>query len=392
MSQPIRIVHTSDVHLGRFFNFTRFSQGLQRARDLKFAFSKVVDFAIKNKADLFLLGGDIFDRVNPTNETRVFFIREMKRLYDAKIQCFAIAGNHDIPKSQLRDETALGEVSAAGFCHVFDNREKIESLKTNIRGTEITIHGKSYDPMNEFSSPLVNTNLKLDKGKHILLLHGAYVKGKPRPLNELPYQMQQHPIFESLLPKNLTYLALGHIHTPIIIQASNGAVVGVPGGLEILEKDESGKEKGFIFAEIGDSCKARFVAIEIRPTKLLQFEIKPEIKDVTNEITLFLEKNRNPKAIAWINLTGTITEEQYTNLDMRKLILAADACFFAYAFDRTQMEHARYGKIFAKYQIISPFQAVVDYVEKKMNNVSPETKLMYEKVLTKARTYLGESK
>ena len=387
----IKVVHTADLHLGKSFNFTRYFQGFKRSMDLLVAFSQIVEFAIKNKADIFLLSGDVFDKVNPSNETRVYFIRELKRLYDNGIICFAIAGNHDFPKAVARGETVLNEVEAAGLCHVFGDPEAIEKKTIKIRGFDVNVYGKPFNPLQETASPLENFTIKLGSGINIMMLHGAFVNGKPRGLEELPYQMQQHPIFESQLPKNLSYLALGHLHRPTIIETKEGAIVGNPGSPETLDRTEIEYGNSFIWAEFTQSsCKAKHISIKGRECKIFTYELKPEIDEVTTDINHFLEHNKSKEAIAWIDLTGKISEVQYRNFDMQQIINTADNYFFAYVFDRTQLQHEKYGKIFDKYKLTSPLQAVRDYVERKMKNLSKSQQELYLKALEKATKYFGD--
>jgi len=40
---------------------------LERKEDLNRNFAKIVDYALKNKPDLFLVSADVFDKILPTN-------------------------------------------------------------------------------------------------------------------------------------------------------------------------------------------------------------------------------------------------------------------------------------------------------------------------------------
>ena len=79
----IRIVHCTDIHLDKYFNYGDPVKGERRRRDVEANFVKIVDYAIKQKADIFLLTGDIFDRVKPSNFVRSFLANQVKRLSDA---------------------------------------------------------------------------------------------------------------------------------------------------------------------------------------------------------------------------------------------------------------------------------------------------------------------
>lgn len=78
----VKAIHCSDLHLDRNFNISNYKRRVQRKEDLNTNFKKIVDYAIKEKPDLFLISGDIYDKVSPTNYTQKFFIEQLKRLYD----------------------------------------------------------------------------------------------------------------------------------------------------------------------------------------------------------------------------------------------------------------------------------------------------------------------
>ena len=86
----MKIFHTSDLHLGR-----RRLDGRLPDQDLADAFGFIADQAIEEKADVFVLAGDLFDRpqVEPQNLRQAQEILE--RLKKAKIPVVAIEGNHD---------------------------------------------------------------------------------------------------------------------------------------------------------------------------------------------------------------------------------------------------------------------------------------------------------
>ena len=74
----LQILHCSDAHLDKSFNISNLARASQRKEDLYRNFSTVVDYALKNKPDLFLISGDVFDRISPTNTARVFLAKKVR--------------------------------------------------------------------------------------------------------------------------------------------------------------------------------------------------------------------------------------------------------------------------------------------------------------------------
>jgi len=96
------IVHTADSHLGltRYYRIDP-ETGLNiRLMDFCHAFRNVVDFVVENKPELFLISGDLFDKVNPTNFIRKFVQEELFRVSEARVDTFIIPGNHETPRTR----------------------------------------------------------------------------------------------------------------------------------------------------------------------------------------------------------------------------------------------------------------------------------------------------
>lgn len=88
----MRIIHTSDWHLGKSLeNFSRLDEQEKFCED----FVKLVE---DKKADIVLIAGDIYDTYNPSAAAESLFYRTIERLSDSgKRYVHIIAGNHDNP-------------------------------------------------------------------------------------------------------------------------------------------------------------------------------------------------------------------------------------------------------------------------------------------------------
>lgn len=85
----MRILHTSDWHLGRGLSGYDLSEAQQAA------VNQIIDTAIERKVELFILAGDIFDRTIPAVDDIRVFSAALKRLTDAGIKTVVTSGNHD---------------------------------------------------------------------------------------------------------------------------------------------------------------------------------------------------------------------------------------------------------------------------------------------------------
>ncbi|MEB3260411.1 MAG: exonuclease SbcCD subunit D [Cyanobacteriota bacterium] len=85
----MRILHTSDWHLGRSFH------GTSLLEEQAAALARIVALAEEGEVDAVLIAGDIYDRAIPPAEAVRLFNDTLARLRAAGAAVVAIAGNHD---------------------------------------------------------------------------------------------------------------------------------------------------------------------------------------------------------------------------------------------------------------------------------------------------------
>ena len=89
----MRILHTSDLHVGRTLG------NLSLLEDQAFALDQIADIARAENVDVVVIAGDIYDRAVPSAEAVALVDRFLVRLivHDER-KVLAIAGNHDSPE------------------------------------------------------------------------------------------------------------------------------------------------------------------------------------------------------------------------------------------------------------------------------------------------------
>jgi exonuclease SbcD len=85
----MRLLHTSDLHLGRSFH------GASLLEEQAEALDRIVELAREGAVDLVVIAGDLYDRAIPPAEAVSLFTHTLARLRSAGIAVVAIAGNHD---------------------------------------------------------------------------------------------------------------------------------------------------------------------------------------------------------------------------------------------------------------------------------------------------------
>ena len=85
----MRLLHTSDWHLGRTFH------GASLLDEQAEALDRIVLLAQQRAVDLVVIAGDLYDRAIPPAEAVSLFTETLARLRRAEVAVVAIAGNHD---------------------------------------------------------------------------------------------------------------------------------------------------------------------------------------------------------------------------------------------------------------------------------------------------------
>ena len=87
----MRLLHTSDWHLGRSFH------GVSLLQDQAAALERIAELAVEESVDLVVIAGDIYDRAIPPAEAVQLFNTTLATLRRGGTAVVAIAGNHDSP-------------------------------------------------------------------------------------------------------------------------------------------------------------------------------------------------------------------------------------------------------------------------------------------------------
>ena len=189
----VKFAHLADCHLG--------SWRQEELQELNFrSFQKVIERCIMEGVEFVLISGDLFDSTYPPIDILKESFAEFKKLYDAKIPVYIIAGSHDFSSS---GKTFLDVLEKVGFCKNIEDWEKQEDgrlkLKPYMHG-QIAIYGypgrKSgmeiddlskiyFDSINSFTIFMIHTTIKDVVGtipmdsveKHKLPLANYYAMG-----------------------------------------------------------------------------------------------------------------------------------------------------------------------------------------------------------------------
>jgi exonuclease SbcD len=401
----VTLIHVSDIHFGsgEVHGKINPATGLNiRFEDFVAALTKVVDYAIANKADIFLFSGDAYRNASPEPIYQKFFARELKRLSDASIQTLLVVGNHDqIMRSNSSHAMSVFQSLAVKGVMTIDKPMKI---KLDTANGAIQIIGLPHVTRHQLMTIEKYANLSAAAIDRILIEHiSDLLKGYYADLDpNLPTVVTAHMGVDSalsgieqelLIGYTLTfpaemfvdplvdYVALGHIHKHQIIKASEPAIV-YAGSLERVDFGEEKEDKGFLHVEVERGhCRYEFHSIQPRPFVTVAVNLVDAEEPMLKLVTAI---NKAMITGCVMRVRYTLIEPQLALIDEEKLRAAASQALTVRLHPEvTQtVSRARLPGL-TESSVTSPMTALETY----LNEVAPDRK---DALVERARGLMAE--
>ena len=101
----MRIIHTSDWHLGQYF------YGKSRANEHQQFLTWLLTQVTEHQIDAIIVAGDIFDTSTPPSYAREMYFEFIAKLQGTNCQLIILAGNHDSVAMLAESKTVLASLS-----------------------------------------------------------------------------------------------------------------------------------------------------------------------------------------------------------------------------------------------------------------------------------------
>lgn len=299
----MKILHTSDLHIGKYIGTYDLKE------DTEYVLNQVVDTAIRERVEVVLISGDVFDRPNPSEEAIKMYVSFLKALLDKNIKVITISGNHD---SGIR-LSAYKDILGKGYFVEGEFNSPMRKVSLN----------DEYGPVNFYMLPfftpfIVKSNLKLEKGlenydlamdeiikrenidisqRNIILAH-QFVAGFKFGGSEEDFSYSNGDeknvagvgIISLDKFQNFDYVALGHIHKP---QKISRETIRYSGSLLKYKTSEiDGPDKSVVIIDLKEKGN---IEVKLDPIKPLHPFVK--IEGLLSELT-----NTNPNENDYVYL------------------------------------------------------------------------------------------
>ncbi|WP_286261500.1 exonuclease SbcCD subunit D [Thalassotalea atypica] len=258
----MKILHTSDWHLGRQFH------NVSLLEDQQAVLEQLIQYLEKNPVDVVIVAGDIYDRSVPPTAAIELLNNVVKRICnELNIPMILISGNHD---GAERLGFGAEQMKGAGL-HIISNFDDMLTpvvINSEVAG-DVAFYGMPYnDPeqvrlafgaeskVSIFSHDQAHqllaekiTEQFSPEQRNVLISHcfvdGAIESESERPLSIGGSDRVSHEHF-----LNFDYVALGHLHQP---QKKGEDYIRYSGSLMKYSFGEQHQKKGFTLVDIDNN-------------------------------------------------------------------------------------------------------------------------------------------
>lgn len=282
----LRIIHTSDIHLGA--KFTALGENARAQRQaLEQSFAAIVDLAISSKANLFLIAGDLFDSNFPSQRTVAFVKEQLKRLNGERIYVVILPGTHDCLSKEsiyIRENFGLDLLYVYVFSDPGTTSIELPDIDATVFAKANVSNKSSESPVAFLAAAQGNAKTKYK----IAMAHGSVqIEGKAAP-DDMPIT------FREIAESGMHYIALGHWHG-----AQDVSFGSVPawyaGSPEITyQEGKGGLGQGYALSvDIIDAAQVKPVKISQKTVKEVEIDMQiyENIENVVHELGKMEDKN-----------------------------------------------------------------------------------------------------
>lgn len=331
----MRIIHTSDWHLGQHF------YGKSRAKEHQQFLNWLIEQSQSQNIDAIIVAGDIFDTGTPPSYAREMYFDFIAKLHQTRCQLVVLAGNHDSVAMLSESQKLLQQLSTRVISAVSDDINEqvfvLNSLKTDqkavicaipfIRPRDIlkSYTGQSandkqrslqqaismhYQHLFEQAQVLSNKH-KVDDARLPIIATGHLTTiGASSSESVRDIYIGTLEAFPASEFPDADYIALGHIHRPQKVTKSEH--IRYSGSPIALSFDEAKTQKSIVIVELThansskkEPSKAELSKVELTRSELTKVEtcnvpcfqplamVKTKLETLSEDITALVKSHND---------------------------------------------------------------------------------------------------
>lgn len=303
----MKFAHLSDCHLGGW------RQPELQQLNIE-AFEKAIKTCIEEQVEFILFSGDLFDSAFPPIEILKETFSEFRKLKDAGIKSYVIAGSHDYSVS---GKTFLEVLEKAGFCEIC----KYEDIGTD-ENKEIILKPIIHKSYHIYGYPGKKSGLEVQDLKKIKINESYQENFRILMLHTTIKEVAKGLPIESIdfleLPK-ADYYALGHIHINFEKEINGKPAIysgpTFPNNFKELEELKNGS---FYIIDVEGYTKIIRKQINLKEVELVEIELENSLTG-TEKIISELEKRQLNDKIVLLKIYGTLNQGKTSDIKFQEI-------------------------------------------------------------------------
>lgn len=292
----MKLMHLSDLHLGKLV--------LEQSMidDQKYILNQIIDIVKKEKVDIVLIAGDVYDKSIPTIEAVNLFSNFLTKLYKLKVLVFVISGNHD-SKDRLSFGNELFVDNGIYIEGIFNGNLRCET--TNDKYGKLNIYMLPFIKLVEikrfYPDEIIDTyedaikcilkHSSINKNERNIIMVHQFVTS----LGEDVIRSDSESIslggidnIDVTLFKDFDYVAMGHIHGPQKVGRETVRYSGSPLKYSFSEVNQ---KKSVCIIEFNSKEDINISKIPLIPIRDMRVIKGPFDKLISKEIVNLENKN-----------------------------------------------------------------------------------------------------
>lgn len=372
----MRLIHTSDWHIGKRFLETDFLEYQTKFCDW------LVDVVRSESIECVLIAGDLFDRAAPKADAVDLVDDVFNRLSAQGASIVLISGNHD---SAERLNFGAKFMSASGF-YVRTERREISSV-----GAPVTLTSKSGDLVEILPIPYLDPERMaaiegydrthddvlraaidyqskfLKNPSRAIAMSHAFVTGGEESDSERKLSLGGTGQVSASLFKEFGYVALGHLHRPQLVGGDRIVYSGTPMAYSFSEQHE----KSIRILDVGQSILSSVIKVDVGRKVMT-------IKDSLESVLNLPEYSQHQDSFVRVQLTDKDPQIGAIDRIRRRFpfVLHVESLSLARQYDFSEDDSSSGG--------LAPSAMVDRYLSETFDSVESAKREMIEEALVRA--------
>jgi DNA repair protein SbcD/Mre11 len=302
MSRKLRILHTSDWHLGQKL------ANLSRDKEHEAALEWLVQTIVKEKVDVLVVSGDVFDTYNPSVQAETIYYKFIAKLVASPCRHIVITGgNHDSPAKLhapkplmdalqihvigqssghvadevlvFSDEQNEPELIVAAVPFLREQNLALREVGQTIDARRLAIRTSIQSHFNDVAEYI--RSLGISDVPVVCMAHLCVGGEEITEEQSRIYLGDSHTLRQEQFDRLFDYVALGHIHRPQKLEKSGR--IRYSGSLIPLSFSEIMHKKVIVLADFIDGALHETKEISVPQTRKL-VRIKCSLESLESEL------------------------------------------------------------------------------------------------------------